>query len=94
MDNSTGWFPFYFLSFSDFVTDLVARLLAFAGFPDSNIDLSWENLKEIPAEIAKLAPVLQRLFVDNNELTIFPPAVCELTAIQYLNCSSNKIEIM
>jgi leucine-rich repeat protein SHOC2 len=54
------------------------------------LDLSNQNLNEIPAEIAKLKK-LQLLELQNNKIEYIPKEIGELKYLQYLYLSKNRI---
>jgi Leucine-rich repeat (LRR) protein len=58
--------------------------------PITKMDLSNNNIQDIPAEIAKL-PDLQLIRLKNNEVRELPLAVFELVGLKSLDLAKNKV---
>ena len=56
----------------------------------TELDLSGEDIKELPPEIGRLTS-LERLTVVGNELTSLPPEIGQLTQLTSLSLASNRL---
>ncbi|KAG0330058.1 hypothetical protein BGZ99_008781 [Dissophora globulifera] len=58
----------------------------------AELDLSRNRLSSLPADLTKLAPSLIYLNLSHNQFTEIPLELCQLTHLQVLIMSQNKIE--
>jgi Leucine-rich repeat (LRR) protein len=48
------------------------------------------NWQAVPSELMKL-PLLEKVYLDNNKITLLPPEVGQLTRLQVLQCDYNAL---
>src|SRR4051794_4384826 len=82
------------------VCPLVLRLLfmyLLLNFCDLfSLDVSYNGLTAFPVEICENPPLseLSHLYLANNSIPFVPPAVNHLTALTYVDLSSNVLTVM
>ncbi|NJL91655.1 MAG: hypothetical protein HC916_19150, partial [Coleofasciculaceae cyanobacterium SM2_1_6] len=54
----------------------------------TKLDLSWQELKEIPESLTNLTS-LRSLDLSSNQITEIPESLTNLTSLTWLNLSSN-----
>lgn len=74
-------------------TELQQRINEAVDQNATELDLSNEGLRWLPSEIS-LAKRLERLVLDNNELTELPPGIVELSNLQSLEVNNNQLRVL
>ena len=67
---------------------------ALSNSPIEELNVGNNLLTDLPVELNTLSATLERLWIDDNRLTILPSCVLELNLLKVLRVSNNKIEFV